>query len=90
MWHITKVPEEDYIVHLINEWKKKEKKQIEEAVVVMHPKHAEIVKGLGMKYAFFSEGCEEDKIYLITDEELAQAARSSRDNCGIIERSKEE
>lgn len=68
----------------------KEAKMIKEAVVIMHPKQKKIVAGLGMKYVTFSEACEEDKIYLITDEDLAQEIRDYQDNYGIIERSEEE
>lgn len=68
----------------------KEAKKIEEAVVVMHPKQAKIVAGLGMKYVIFSEAVEEDKIYLVTDRAVAQAIRDYQDNFGNIERSKEE
>jgi len=58
----------------------KEAKMIEEAVVIMHPKQKWIVKGLGMKYVIFSYACEEDEIYLITDEDLAQTIRSEIEN----------
>lgn len=58
----------------------KEAKMIEEAVVIMHPKQKWIVKCLGMKYVIFSYACEEDKIYLITDEDLAQTIRNYQDN----------
>lgn len=68
----------------------KEAKMIEEAVVIMHPKQKKIVKGLGMKYCIFSEAVEEDKIYLVTDEAVAQAIRDYQDDFGIIERSEEE
>lgn len=61
----------------------KEAKAIEEAVVVMHPKQKEIVKGLGMKYVIFSEAVEEDKIYLITDKDLAQEIRNYQDDYGL-------
>ena len=68
----------------------KEAKMIEEAVVIMHPSQKKIVAGLGMKYVIFSEAVEKDKIYLVTDEAVAQAIRNYQDNFGIIERSEEE
>lgn len=61
----------------------KEAKMIEEAVVIMHPKQKKIVEGLGMKYVTFSETCEEDKIYLVTDREVAQAIIDYQDNFRI-------
>jgi hypothetical protein len=58
----------------------KEAKMIEEAVFIMHPKQKWIVKILGIKYVIFSHACEEDKIYLITDKDLAQTIRNYQDN----------
>lgn len=57
----------------------KKAKMIEEAVLIINPKHAKI-KNLGIKYVIFSEFCEEDKIYMVTDETLAQAIRKYQDN----------
>ena len=57
----------------------KEAKMIEEAVLITNPKQAKI-KNLGFKYVIFSEFCEEDKIYMVTDETLAQAIRKYQDN----------
>ena len=57
----------------------KEAKMIEEAVLIINPKQSKI-KNLGIKYVIFSEFCEEDKIYMVTDETLAQAIRKYQDN----------
>ena len=57
----------------------KEAKMIEEAVLLMNPKKAKIVKNLGIKYVIFSEACEENKIYHITDKKLAQAIKDALD-----------
>ena len=57
----------------------KEAKMIEEAVLILNPKQAKI-KNLGIKYVIFSEFCEEDKIYMVTDKTLAQAIRKYQDN----------
>lgn len=57
----------------------KEAKMIEEAVLIVNPKQAKI-KNLGIKYVIFSEFCEEDKIYMVTDKTLAQAIRKYQDN----------
>ena len=57
----------------------KEAKMIEEAVLIANPKQAKI-KNLGFEYVIFSEFCEEDKIYMVTDENLAQAIRKYQDN----------
>ena len=58
----------------------KETKMIEEAVLLMNPKKAKIVKDLNIKYVIFSETCEEDKIYLVTDKDLSQTIRKYQDN----------
>jgi hypothetical protein len=58
----------------------KEAKMIKETVFIMHPKQKWIVKTLGIKYVIFSRACEEDKIYLITDKDLAQTIRNYQDN----------
>lgn len=57
-----------------------EAKMIKETVFIMHPKQKWIVKTLGIKYVIFSYACEEDKIYLITDKDLAQTIRNYQDN----------
>lgn len=57
----------------------KEAKMIEEAVLILNPKQAKI-KNLGIKYVIFSEFCEEDKIYMVTNKTLAQAIRKYQDN----------
>ena len=71
-------------INRLEEFKKmqemKEAKMIEEAVLIINTKQAKIIKNLGVKYVIFSEFCEEDKIYMVTDETLAQAIRKYQDN----------
>lgn len=58
----------------------KEAKMIKEAVLIMNPKKAKIVKELEIKYVIFSDACEENKIYQITDKNLAQEIKDILDD----------
>lgn len=57
----------------------KEKKQIEEAVIITHPKNKGFVGNTGIKYVIFSYFCEENKIYMVTDEKLKQTIKDKID-----------
>ena len=57
----------------------KEKKQIEEAVIITHPKNTNFIANTGIKYVIFSYFCEENKIYMVTDEKLKQAIKDNID-----------
>lgn len=55
----------------------KEAKMIEEAVLIMHPKHKETIMKSDLFNAtiLWSENIEEDKAYMVTDEELKDNIR---------------
>lgn len=52
--------------------KAEENKLIEDAVLIMHPKYKAIIAGSGLHKAtiLWSDCCEEDKVYMVTDEEM--------------------
>ena len=47
----------------------KQEKRIEDAVLIMHPKHKDLMAASGLNtFIVWSYMCDEDKAYIITDE----------------------
>ncbi len=58
----------------------KDSKSIEDAVLIMNPKHKEIVIKSGLKCCIlWSSLCPEDKTYMVTDEQLKAYLRGMID-----------
>ena len=55
-----------------------DKKRIEDAVLIMNPKHKDVVIKSGLKCCIlWSHVCPEDTTYMVTDEELKANLRES-------------
>lgn len=61
----------------------KDSKSIEDAVLIMNPKHKEIVIKSGLKCCIlWSHLCPEDKTYMVTDKELKENIKMIGENNG--------
>lgn len=55
------------------------KQMIDDAVLIMHPKHKRIIAESGIgAYVLWSDVCPEDKAYMITDEDLKKEMKRNR------------
>jgi len=54
----------------------KDQNRIQEAILIMNPKHMKVIANSGLKIqVLWSECCEEDKAYMITDKDICDNMR---------------